>query len=54
MQLIWLSTIWVIWKERNSKKFKHKEKTLQCLLDKIKLQTFLWSKVKYTAFDYHF
>lgn len=31
LQLIWLSTDWVIWKERNSRTFKHKEETLHFL-----------------------
>jgi len=43
-QLICLSSVWVIWRERNAHVFSHKDETLQHLLDKIKLQSYWWLK----------
>lgn len=40
IQLIWFSSVWVIWCERIARIFSHKEETFQHLLDKIKLQSY--------------
>ena len=52
MQLLWLSSVWVIWNERNNLIFTHKEHSFHQLHDKINLQTFWWLKVKYTTFSF--
>lgn len=55
MQLIWLSCVWVIWKEKNNRILNHKEDSMQHLLDKIKLLSYQWMKEKIInfAFGYH-
>ncbi|AES90772.1 hypothetical protein MTR_4g097730 [Medicago truncatula] len=53
--LIWLSCVWVIWIERNTRVFHQKEASFIQLLDKIKLQSYWWLKANcHTfAFSYH-
>jgi hypothetical protein len=55
MQIIWISCIWVIWKEMNDKNFRNQEVCNHQLLDKIKMLSFLWLKAKYPhiGFGYH-
>lgn len=38
--IIWLSVVWIIWKERNRRIFKNKENHLQSIIEKVKLKTF--------------
>ena len=54
-QLIWHTSVWVIWKERNDMIFQHKARDLTQLLDYVKLMSFLWLKVKLltSAFSYN-
>lgn len=40
LHLIWLSHVWVIWKEINSCIFRHKEESLQYLANKVKLLSY--------------
>jgi len=54
MLLIWFATSWVIWKERNDMIFHGKESALVQLLEKIKLLSFWWFKVKFVVFPYPF
>jgi len=37
LNIIWLSVVWVIWKERNKCIIQHKEEHLQSLSEKVKL-----------------
>jgi len=54
-QVIWHSTVWVIWKERNNKIFKNKAHDSIKLLDYVKFMSFSWLKVKLlsTTFSYN-
>jgi len=54
-QLIWLTTVWVIWYERNVRVFHQKEESLQHLQDKIMLQSYWWLKANKInfVFNYH-
>jgi len=38
--LIWLSCIWIVWRDRNSRVFQQKGNSIHQLIDKIKLQSF--------------
>ncbi|AES64862.1 hypothetical protein MTR_2g031500 [Medicago truncatula] len=54
-RLIWLASVWTIWKEKNNRVFKNTTSNLHLLLEKVKLLSFVWLKAKlFTfAFDYH-
>ena len=45
-QLIWHTSAWVIWKERNNRIFQHKAQDLTQLLESVKVMSFLWLKAK--------
>lgn len=46
--------ILIIWKERNIRIFQNKYEHLQTLLERVKLQSFLWLKLNVIFdFDYH-
>ena len=51
-RVIWFATIWVLWKERNNRIFQNTGSTSFVLIEKVKLQSFLWLKSKQAAFDY--
>ena len=55
LQVIWHSTTWVIWKERNNRIFKNKAQDLFKLVDFVKLLSFSWLKAKLlsSAFGYN-
>ena len=55
LQVIWLATVWEIWKDRNNKNFKATDSSILQVVDRIKLLTFKWLKVKFTTlpFNYH-
>jgi len=55
IRLIWFSSPWVLWKERNARIFKNSNNTIHHLLDNIKAQSFGWLKAKHKklSFDYH-
>jgi len=55
LQVIWHSTVWVIWKERNNRIFTNKAQDLIKLLDYVKFLSFSWLKAKLlsTAFSYN-
>jgi hypothetical protein len=46
LQLLWLASVWVLWTERNNRFFKFKERSTMQLLDKVKMISFLWLKIK--------
>jgi len=56
LNIILMSLVWVIWKERNKHILHHMDKNLSTLCDKIKLMCFWWLKANYStfAFDYHY
>lgn len=51
MNIIWLSVVWVICKERNNSVFQRKEEMCQVLCENVKLQSCWWLKSKYVTFD---
>lgn len=55
LQVIWQSTVWVIWKERNNRIFTNKARDLICLLDSVKFLSFSWlqANLHFTAFSYN-
>jgi len=48
--LIWLYCVWEIWNKRNAYIFRQQESSLQQLIDKIKLQTFIILVVIFNIF----
>jgi hypothetical protein len=48
MNLIWLASSWVIWKEMNAKIFQAKEASPYQLLENIKLLSFWWFKDQFS------
>ena len=53
-KIIWFVTVWVIWKERNNKVFKHTVSTPYHLLEKVKLNSFLRLESKQMPFVYEY
>jgi hypothetical protein len=55
LQVIWCATMWEIWKERNNRIFNEKNSSIMQVVDRIKLLTFKWLKVKFASlpFNYH-
>jgi len=54
LNVIWLATVWVIWKERNNRVFQNATATTYFLLEKVKLNSFLWLKSKQSALVYSY
>lgn len=52
--IIWFAPVWVIWKERSNRIFQQTVSTPFLLLEKVKLNSFLWLKVKQTSFIYSY
>ena len=54
LNVIWFATVWELWKERNNRIFKSKECSILQLVDKIKLLSFSWLKMKlHLSLNYH-
>lgn len=54
LNVIWFATVWELWKEINNKIFKSKECSILQLVDKIKLLSFSWLKMKlHLSLNYH-
>jgi hypothetical protein len=55
LKVIWLACCWVIWKERNNCIFKNAVLDPSCIVDKVKLTSFLWlsSHSVSIAFGFH-
>ena len=53
-QVIWFATIWAIWKERNNRVFRNMVSTPYSLLEKVKVNSFLWLKSNQVAFNYSY
>jgi len=45
-KVIWFAYVWVTWKERNDRVFNNRGLNPSVLLEKIKLNSFLWLKAK--------
>jgi hypothetical protein len=51
---IWATTLFIIWKDRNSRVFKAKHATIEALVEHIKLQSYWWLKANYVLFDFDY
>jgi len=54
LRVIWFASVWVIWKERNNRVFNNVVTAPPILLEKIKLNSFLWLKSKRAHFSYSY
>ena len=54
--IIWISVLFVIWKDCNRRIFQNHFDHLEALLERVKLQTYWWLKANFImfAFDYPF
>jgi len=55
LSVIWFAIVWEMWKERNNRVFNGKECSMSRLVDKIKLLSFSWLKMKLVqlSLNYH-
>jgi len=53
-KIIWFTSVWVLWKERNDRVFNSKTSTSFTLIEKVKLTSFLWLKSKQATFSYNY
>lgn len=52
--IIWISVLYVIWKDRNRRVFQNKFDHVVALLKRVKLQTFWWLKANYILFNFDY
>jgi hypothetical protein len=52
--IVWISVLFVIWKDRNNRIFDNHFDQLTGLLEKVKLQTYWWLKAHFMAFDFDY
>ena len=54
--IVWISALYVIWKDRNRRIFQNQFDHLEHLLERVKLQTYWWLKANFInfGFDYPF
>jgi len=52
--IIWISALFTIWKDRNMRHFHNKLEQLISLLKKVKLQVFWWFKSYYDVFYFEY
>jgi hypothetical protein len=51
-RIIWFTSVWVIWKERNDRVFNNMASTPSTLIEKVKFTSFSWLKSKQATFLY--
>jgi len=51
---IWFACVWVLWKERNYRILKNIASDTSVLIEKVKLNSFLWVKSKQVSFPFSF
>jgi hypothetical protein len=54
LQVIWYATVWEIWKERNNIIFNSIGSLIMQVVDRIKLLTFKWLKVKFPSLPFNY
>ena len=52
LMIIWFACVWVIWKERNICVFQNTASNPSIIIEKVKLNSFLWLKSKHVSFSY--
>jgi hypothetical protein len=52
--IIWFATVWMIWKDRNSRVFRNPASSPFTLIEKIQQLSFLWLKSKQVNFAYSY
>ena len=51
---VWLACVWVLSKDKNNCIFKNTASDPYVLIDKVKLNSFLWLKSKQVSFNYSY
>jgi hypothetical protein len=54
LRIIWFAIVWVLWKERNNHVFQNAVCSSSELLEKVKLNSFLWLKANQATFMYNY
>ena len=54
LRIIWLASVWVIWKEMNNRPFQNTVSNPSILIEKVKLNSILWLKSKQVFFSYSY
>jgi hypothetical protein len=54
LKIIWFIYVWVLCKERNNQVFQHVVSTPLVLIEKVKLNSFMWIKAKQATFTYSY
>nr|ABD33378.1 hypothetical protein MtrDRAFT_AC157504g8v2 [Medicago truncatula] len=54
LRIIWFASVWVIWKEMNNRVFNNVSSSPSVLIEKVKLNSFLWLKSKQVIFSYSY
>ncbi|GAU48354.1 hypothetical protein TSUD_267790 [Trifolium subterraneum] len=52
--IIWISVLYIIWKDRNKRIFTPGADTLETMAEKVKSQTYWWLKLCYVLFDFDY
>jgi hypothetical protein len=52
--VIWISTLFVIWKDRNRRIFHNQFDHVDALLERVKLQMYWWLKANYIMFNFDY
>jgi len=52
--ILWISVLFVVWKDRNNRIFQNRSDQLETLAEKVKLQTFWSLKSHYVLFDFDY
>jgi hypothetical protein len=54
LKVIWVTSVWIIWKERNDRVFNNKVSIPSILIEKVKLTSFLWLQANQASFIYSY
>lgn len=54
LKIIWFASVWAIWKERNNRVFQNMACDSSIIVEKVKLNSFLWLKSSKALFSYSY